>query len=226
MKAMAQAKEKALAARQKGSLVRRLPNRAPGPRFLVWCISYNAPELLLCLWSKVSTNSSEHTSLLAFEEIRDELPHLDYLGSKDASRQVSSQGQPTLGPTSMFGASRGSNTRRPGLAAAQKHGPASKPHHCIGFANLMSPVNSQSHQKTVKCSLPCSLCFSAHSSLQSSTQAPLLNYNNSMETRLSKRQSVSWGDQWRWEHSWMTGQLVSRELLVYSTLRRERLKPT
>ncbi len=42
------------------------------------------------------------------------------LGSKGASRQVSSQGQPTLGPTSMFGAPRGSNTRRPGLAAAQK----------------------------------------------------------------------------------------------------------
>ena len=42
------------------------------------------------------------------------------LGSKGASRQVSSQGQPTLGPTSMFGAPRGSNSRRPGLAAAQK----------------------------------------------------------------------------------------------------------
>ena len=42
------------------------------------------------------------------------------LGSKGASRQVSSQGQPTLGPTSMLGAPRGSNTRRPGLAAAQK----------------------------------------------------------------------------------------------------------
>ena len=42
------------------------------------------------------------------------------LGSKGASRQVSSQGQPTLGPTSMFGAPRGSNTKRPGLAAAQK----------------------------------------------------------------------------------------------------------
>ena len=42
------------------------------------------------------------------------------LGSKGTSRQVSSQGQPTFGPTSMFGAPRGSNTRRPGLAAAQK----------------------------------------------------------------------------------------------------------
>ena len=43
------------------------------------------------------------------------------LGSKGASRQVSSQGQPTLGPSlSMFGAPRGSNTKRPGLAAAQK----------------------------------------------------------------------------------------------------------
>lgn len=41
------------------------------------------------------------------------------LGSKGGSRQVSSQGQPTLGPTSMFGP-RGSNTRRPGMAGAQK----------------------------------------------------------------------------------------------------------
>ena len=42
------------------------------------------------------------------------------VGSKGASTQVSSQRQPTLGPTSMFGAPRGSNSRRPGLAAAQK----------------------------------------------------------------------------------------------------------
>ena len=42
------------------------------------------------------------------------------LGSKGGSRQVSSQGQPTLGPTSMFGGPRGSNTRRPGMAGAQK----------------------------------------------------------------------------------------------------------
>lgn len=42
------------------------------------------------------------------------------LGSKGGSRQVSSQGQPTLGPTSMFGMQRGSNTRRPGMAGAQK----------------------------------------------------------------------------------------------------------
>ena len=44
------------------------------------------------------------------------------LGSKGGSRQVSSQGHaPTFGPTSMFSAPRGSNTRRPGgLGAAQK----------------------------------------------------------------------------------------------------------
>lgn len=43
------------------------------------------------------------------------------LGSKGGSRQVSSQGQaPTFGPTSMFGGPRGSNTRRPGMAGAQK----------------------------------------------------------------------------------------------------------
>lgn len=42
------------------------------------------------------------------------------LGSKSGSRQVSSQGQPTFGPTSMFGAPRGSNTRRPGMTSAQK----------------------------------------------------------------------------------------------------------
>jgi len=42
------------------------------------------------------------------------------LGSKGGSRQVSSQGQaPTFGPSSMFGAPRGSNTRRP-LGGAQK----------------------------------------------------------------------------------------------------------
>lgn len=42
------------------------------------------------------------------------------LGSKGGSRQVSSQGQPTFGPTSMFGGPRGSNTRRPGMTGAQK----------------------------------------------------------------------------------------------------------
>ena len=42
------------------------------------------------------------------------------LGSKAGSRQVSSQGQPTFGPTSMFGGPRGSNTRRPGMAGTQK----------------------------------------------------------------------------------------------------------
>ena len=42
------------------------------------------------------------------------------LGSKGGSRQVSSQGQPTFGPTSMFGGPRGSNTRRPGIGGAQK----------------------------------------------------------------------------------------------------------
>lgn len=42
------------------------------------------------------------------------------LGSKGGSRQVSSQGQPTFGPTSMFGGPRGSNTRRPGMAGTQK----------------------------------------------------------------------------------------------------------
>ena len=41
------------------------------------------------------------------------------LGSKSGSRQVSSQGQPTFGPSSMFSGSRGSNTRRT-LASAQK----------------------------------------------------------------------------------------------------------
>ena len=128
---MVRAKEKALAAREKASLVRRLPNRTPEPPFLVRCFSYYSSELLSCLWSKVSPNPSDHTSLVAFEEIRDELPHLDHIGSKGASRQVISQGEPTLGPTSRFGAPRGSNTRRPGLAAAQKDEPASKPHHCI-----------------------------------------------------------------------------------------------
>ena len=90
----------------------------------------------------MSPNASDHTSLLAFKEIRDELPHIGHLSSKGASRQASPQGQPTLGLTSMFDAPRGSNTRRPGLAAAQKNEPASKPHHCINFANLTSPVNS------------------------------------------------------------------------------------
>ena len=42
------------------------------------------------------------------------------LSSKGSSRQVSSQGQPTFGPTSMFGGPRGSNTRRPGMGAAPK----------------------------------------------------------------------------------------------------------
>ena len=42
------------------------------------------------------------------------------LGSKGGSRQVSSQGQPTFGPPSMFGGPRGSNTRRPGMGAAPK----------------------------------------------------------------------------------------------------------
>lgn len=42
------------------------------------------------------------------------------LGSKGSSRQVSSQGQPPFGPTSMFGGPRGSNTRRPGMAGTQK----------------------------------------------------------------------------------------------------------
>lgn len=44
---------------------------------------------------------------------------LKRLSSKGSSRQVSSQGQPTFGPTSMFGGPRGSNTRRPGMAAAR-----------------------------------------------------------------------------------------------------------
>ena len=41
------------------------------------------------------------------------------LGSRANTRQVSSQGQPTFGPTSMFNSNRGSNTRKP-LALAQK----------------------------------------------------------------------------------------------------------
>ena len=42
------------------------------------------------------------------------------LGSKGGSRQVSSQGQPTFGPSSMFSAPRGSRTNRPGMGAASK----------------------------------------------------------------------------------------------------------
>ena len=42
------------------------------------------------------------------------------LGSRGGSRQVSSQGPATFGPTSNFLGPRGSNTRRPGLAGAQK----------------------------------------------------------------------------------------------------------
>ena len=43
------------------------------------------------------------------------------LGSKGGSRQVSSQGQPTFGPTSMFGgAPRGSRSGRSGMGAASK----------------------------------------------------------------------------------------------------------
>lgn len=42
------------------------------------------------------------------------------LGSKGGSRQASSQGQPTFGPSSMFGAPRGSRTGRPGMGAATK----------------------------------------------------------------------------------------------------------
>ena len=42
------------------------------------------------------------------------------LSSKSGSRQVSSQGPPTLGPTSLFSGPRGSNTRRPGMAGTQK----------------------------------------------------------------------------------------------------------
>ena len=90
----------------------------------------------------MSPNACDHTSLLAFDGIHDESPHLDYLRSKGASRQVSSQDQPTLSPTSTFGAPRGSNTRRPELAAAQKHELASKPQHCEGSADLTSHVNS------------------------------------------------------------------------------------
>lgn len=42
------------------------------------------------------------------------------LGSKGGSRQVSSQGQPTFGPSSMFSGPRGSRTGRPGMGAANK----------------------------------------------------------------------------------------------------------
>ena len=43
------------------------------------------------------------------------------LGSKGGSRQVSSQGAaPTFGPTSMFSAPRGSNTRRTGLGVTPR----------------------------------------------------------------------------------------------------------
>ncbi|KAK4694157.1 translation initiation factor 4G, partial [Lecanoromycetidae sp. Uapishka_2] len=42
------------------------------------------------------------------------------LGSKGSSRQVSSQGQQTFGPSSMFSGPRGSRTGRPGMAAATK----------------------------------------------------------------------------------------------------------
>ena len=54
-----------------------------------------------------------HKNTVGIDELR-------RLGSKGGSRQVSSQGQPILGPTSMFGGPRGSNTRRPGMAGAQK----------------------------------------------------------------------------------------------------------
>ena len=42
------------------------------------------------------------------------------LGSRGGSRQISSQGPATFGPSSNFLGPRGSNTRRSGLAGAQK----------------------------------------------------------------------------------------------------------
>ena len=129
------------AARPMACLARRISNQTSAPGFLVLCISYNAREFPPCLWSKVSPNASDHKSVSAFEDIY-ELSHLEHLRSKGASRQVSSQGQPTLGPISTFGAPRGSNTRQAGLAATQKDDLASKPQHCVYFATLTSHVNS------------------------------------------------------------------------------------
>ena len=55
----------------------------------------------------------DHRNTVGMDDLR-------RLGSRGGSRQVSSQGQPTLVPPSMFGGPRGSNPRRPVLAAAQK----------------------------------------------------------------------------------------------------------
>ena len=141
MKAIVQAKEKALVARQTPAWVDEFPIRLEnlGP---LCRVSRTILQSFYYIFRARFRTTSEHSSLLAFEEIRDGPYHLDYPGSKGVGRQASSQGHPTLGPTSILGAPRGSNTRRPGLATAKKDEPTSKPHHCIGFATLTSHVDS------------------------------------------------------------------------------------
>ena len=138
---MVQGKEKALVARQTPAWVNKFPIRLEnlGP---LCRVSPTMLQSFCCVFGARFRTASKHSSLLAFEEIRDGPYHLDYPGSKGVGRQASSQGQPTLSPTSILGAPRGSNTRRPGLVAAKKDEPTSKPHHCIGFATLTSHVDS------------------------------------------------------------------------------------